>query len=247
MSKFAKHLLVAVCITFMPAFLAVGSKCDTLPELTGVARHMPGNGPHPSTVGTVIYSDFGNNYSFNCCLGWTVSGPSSAASTNNVVATEFSSSGNFNVGQIDVGVGWVTGASNGATVSLWTDSNNAPGTELGSWSVSNIPGFAATSNGVATISNITGVKVQAGADYFLELSSPNHGWDAWSFNNLGIKGLVDQKVNGVWNPYINYDLGAFDVLADPAGQNAPEPATLTLLGVGLLALGGVVRRITFRD
>lgn len=247
MSKFAKHLLIACCITILPAFLAVGSNGDTLPELTAVAHNNPGNGPHPSTVGTVIYSNFGQNYSFSCCTGWTVSEISSSASTSNVVATEFSSSGSFSVGQIDVGVGWVTGADNGVMVSLWTDSNNVPGTELGSWSASNIPGFAATSNGVATISDITGVRVQAGADYFLELSSPNNSWDAWSFNSLGIKGLVDQKVNGVWNPYMTYDLGAFDILADPASQDTPEPATLTLLGVGMLALGGVLRRKAFRD
>lgn len=247
MSRLTRTLVIAICVAILPAFLAVGSFGDSVPGLTGMAYHNPGNGPHPTTVGPVIYSDFGSNYNFGCCVGWTVSGSQSAAAQNYVVATEFSSDGNFNVGQIDVAAGWVTGGATGVMVSLWTDNNNLPGTELGSWSASTLSKFGATDNGVATISGISGIKVQAGADYFLELSSPNGAWNAWSFNSLGTKGLVDQEVNGVWNQYTTYKLGAFDILADPLGDSVPEPGSLTLLGTGLLVLGGILRRRTGRD
>ncbi|MGH9432472.1 MAG: PEP-CTERM sorting domain-containing protein [Terriglobia bacterium] len=243
MSRLTRTLLTAICVVVLLAFFAAGSFADSVPGLTGMAYTNPGNGPHPANVGSVIYSNFGPGYKFGCCVGWTVSGSQSRAAGNYVVATEFSSPVNFAVGQIDVGVGWVTGGANDVMVSLWTDSNNLPGTELGSWSVFALSKFGATDNSVSTISGITGIHVQAGADYFLELSSPRGAWNAWSFNSLGSKGLVDQQLNGVWNQYMTYDLGAFDILGDPAGgQNTPEPASLTLLGTGLLALGGLLVR-----
>lgn len=248
MSKLMKTLLITACVAVLPAFLTVGSFGDTIPELTGMAYYNPGNGPHPTTSGPIVYSNFDSNYRFGCCVGWTVSDSQPHAATNDVVAAEFSSPGNFSVGQIDIGVGWVTGGGTGLMVSLWTDNNNLPGMELGSWSVSTPSKFGSTDNGVATISGITGVNIQAGANYFLELSSPSGDWNAWSFNNLGTKGLVDQEVNGVWSQYMTYNLGAFDILADPpGGQNTPEPASLTLLGTGLLVLGGFLRRRIGRD
>src|SRR5580698_5201623 len=54
------------------------------------------------------------------------------------VAEIFTSSGNFEVTQIDIGLVYQNGT-NSAVVSLWTDSAGQPGTELGSWNASNFP------------------------------------------------------------------------------------------------------------
>jgi hypothetical protein len=148
----------------------------------------------------------------------------------------------YNVTEIDIAIGNVDGT-NKAEVALWTDSGGLPGTELGSWVVTDQPTAGSSSTVLATISNITGVHLVQGT-YFITVSpgaADTH--DRLNINLLNLEGL--QVVNfgsGFTTANPNQPLFAFDVLGNVAlGRTpaAPEPQTWVLLGLGLLALASL--------
>jgi PEP-CTERM motif len=244
MSKWTKLLLIATCVAILPALLPAGSFADSLPHITTVHQNGNANGPQPAS-GTVIYSDMGNpgSYSYNCCVGYTTSGSTSPIGETITGASMFTSPGNFSVGEIDVGIGYVTG-DNAANFSIWTDSGGIPGSQIGSaFQVAGLPNFGSTSSGVVSVTGINGINLTSGTNYFLVVSSgadpANNTWDAWNFDN-SILGQFDQETNGVWAQFPGSNLGAFALLSGTTGT--PEPGTLVLLGTGLLGLGGIVRR-----
>lgn len=245
MSKWTRLLLIATCVALLPALLPAGSFGDTLPNITRVQQNGNVNGQHPAG-GTLIYSDMGNpgSYSYQCCIGYTTSGSSSVIGETITGASAFTSPGNFSVGEIDVGIGYVTG-DNAANFSVWTDVGNIPGTQIGNaFQVTGLPNFGSSSTQVVSVMGISGINLTAGDTYFLVVSSganpANNTWDAWNFANTAT-GLFDQSTNGVWAQFPGSSLGAFALLSG-SGTGTPEPGTLMLLGTGLLGLGGMVRR-----
>lgn len=185
------------------------------------------------------YNNLGNPPSYNCCQGWTIGGASSQVGLTED-AMGFTAMAGGNVSQIDVGLGWVNGE-NGATISLWTSSNNTPGTELGSWAVSNQPVFGSSSTELTTVM-VTGVTITAGQQYFLVITGNDSTWDAWNLNSTNDVGLLEQNSGSGWNQFAGSTLGAFDVQVGGSGGTTPEPASFLLLGTGLLGVVGVVRR-----
>ena len=152
----------------------------------------------PANANTIVSTfDVGNAY--NSSVGWTASGSTSAEGPF-VAANEFTSSGNYSVDQIDLGLGNVAGT-NSATVSLWTESSGLPGVQLGSWGVNNQPAFGVANNVVATISGISGINLFSGSNYFLLVApGASDTWDAWNVNTIGVNGLdlYSQDGGGTW-------------------------------------------------
>ena len=176
--------------------------------------------------------------------GWTVSGPTSNDPRFSS-ASLFTSPGNYSVGQIDLGLGYVSGT-NSANVSLWTDSGGLPGSQLGSWAVSGQPVFGSDSDTLTTINGIAGVNLAAGVSYFLIVDpGSSNTWDAWYLDNTGTNGLLLQSSDGdaTWSSYPNSTLGAFDILGTPGTPvSVPEPGSLVIIGAGLIGLAGLRRR-----
>jgi len=186
----------------------------------------------------IAYTNLGDPPSYNCCSGWTVGGSQSPVGLIND-AEQFTSSVSGNVTQIDVGLGWVTGGNPSATIELWTSVNDLPGMLLGSGTVNNLPVFGSTSTTLATVTGNLGAVV-AGEQYFVVIRADVGAWEAWNINNTGATGLLLQDSGNGWNSFPGSDQGAFDVIT--GGGGVPEPGTFLMLGSGVLAAAGVIRR-----
>ena len=157
-----------------------------------------------SAMAGTAYTNLGSPASYQCCYGFTVAGATAASGVGPVNdAEQFTSSVTGNVNQIDLGLTWAAtpfanDPANVATISLWTSVSNLPGTELGSWGVSNQPVAGSTSTILTTIA-VSGVPLTAGSAYFL-VAEPgaSNTEDAWMVNNQGFTGLLLQDVGTGW-------------------------------------------------
>ncbi len=189
-----------------------------------------------SLAGT-IFSDFGPGNTFQDNIGYTISGNTSPVGESIVSAMSFTSTGNYNLTQIDAALGYVTGV-NSITFTLNTDVGGLPGVIMESWALTNLPTFGGSYAPVSMLSG-PGVMLGAGQTYWLVASAGDpSNWSAWNENSTGANGTFAQEINGNWNTF-NGTLSAFDVLGGPA---SPEPASAALIGLGLLGMGGLLRR-----
>ena len=182
-----------------------------------------------------IFNDFGPGYSTGLG-GYCVDGSSIApicssnlsGSADLTPAALFVAPGNYNVTQIDVALSYTEGT-NSAVISLFTDASDAPGTLLGSWTVSGQPFNPLP---VTTVSGIGGLTLTSGASYFLEISPGDASTeDGWTYNALGVTGEVyDPPFGGS-----GLTLPAFDILGS-ALASVPEPASIVISGTALLAI-----------
>lgn len=205
----------------------------------------------PTMAQTTFFSDLGTGSNvYQCCDGWTVTG---GPEEYFVAANEFTSQASGSISQIDLGVGYVTGP-NSFFAALYTDNNGLPGTEIAQWNNLSSSQQYGGCCVLVTISGISGVTLTSGTAYFMILGPTSPGsstWETWNWNNQGVNGLdlyaymgcqhgsgngCQWISNGTGNP-----LGAFDVIGS-SGQSIPEPSSLLLMGTGLAAAFGSIRR-----
>ena len=207
------------------------SRLATLSAALGVALFM-----FTETAGATpvtIFSDFGPGNSYTSGIGWTVAGQAAGGSFQSV-AMPFTSSGDYQLSQIDIALSFADGT-NSAVVTLNSDSSGMPGGVLMTWNLLNLPAFGNCCV-VETLSPSSPLLLSSGAQYWL-VSNPGTSdtHDAWNFNELGATGLVMLNNGNGFFIAPHSEMGAFDVLGE-AGTEVPEPATALLTAGGLLWL-----------
>jgi PEP-CTERM motif len=186
---------------------------------------------NPANASSVIFTNIATGVPYDGG-GLTVAGFSGFLP----VGAPFSPSVSGDVSQIDVSLSYVSGPTNEATVSLWTDSGGNIGTQLGLWSLSNLPTFPLFSPQFETISSITGVHLDAGSNYFLEVATGQNDIVNWIDSNTGDTGVLA-------GTNLNFTLPAFDILAGTGVASAvPEPSTWAMMILGFAGISFMAYR-----
>jgi hypothetical protein len=162
--------------------------------------------------GTVtIYSNFGSGYSYNCCLGWTETGPSSGEPVYMEAMAFTPTKGTYLLTQLDLAIGYISGT-NGYKLELRDDHEGVPGRKIASWNVTGLSSFG-SNNTVETIKVRGLVFLLRHHQYWLVAVPNSDEWAAWPENTVGAKGQISQSTDSgvTWGTFNNTN-GAFDVL-----------------------------------
>ena len=162
-----------------------------------------------------IYNNISRNETgrYNCCTGYTISGPDSPIGQTYADAMPFTPAVNDTIRKILVAVGYVTGT-NGVTVSINEDAGGLPGNALETFDKAGLQQFGSCCI-VETVD--ARIPVAAGTQYWVVVATSvdtSDTWDAW---NLNVTDQTSQPFaffnNGVWEPTSGI-LAAFAVLGE---------------------------------
>ena len=130
---------------------------------------------------SMIFSDLGTADSYDSSHGFVIGKPPFSVSQ----AAEFTNAaaGSVSLDRVDLGLAYISGG-NDAMVSLWTANQHTPGSELAQWSIS-LPADPTAPAGLTSVSGISGVSLQPGADYFLQVAATSDGILSWNLNDVG--------------------------------------------------------------
>jgi hypothetical protein len=121
------------------------------------------------------------------------------------------------------------------TASFWVGSHMELATQLESWN-------ASVTAGINTFTSVLNPALTNGQLYWLAITGGLGA--AWALNDQGHSGVIQYTVDGGANWYSTNisPLAAFDVRVISADATVPEPATMTLLAMGLTGLAAARRR-----
>jgi len=186
----------------------------TITRAAGPAQAAPPMSKEDAML-SVLYDNFNSdpNNAYNCCVGWTISGPTSPVGATFADAMPFTPASNATVKKIVVAVGYVVGV-NGAQVSLNADAGGLPGAVIKKFKISNLPTFGTC---CAVESKKVNVPVTGGTQYWIVVQTnkkTSSTWDAWNWNNTapGNETFAFYS-NGSW-ALTSGSLGAFKVLGN---------------------------------
>ena len=199
---------LALAVTAAPA--ATSSMLSSGAAVTTVARdHVIVGFNHARAPKKAVIFDSIGTGGYNCCSGWTISGPSSVIGSTIWSADQITPTVSGKVTKLVAGVGYVTG-NNAVQLAIYSDASGVPGTLLWSGDASNLPVFGSTSTTTISL-KVKKVKITSGTPYWVAVqtdSNSSNTWDAWNVSNTTNAPLA--QYNGTtWTNYGSNTAGAF--------------------------------------
>jgi hypothetical protein len=189
---------------------------------------------HECFADSIVFSNLGTGSDVYLDGGLSIfSGPGGYQA----VAAAFTPTSAAYFTELDLGLTYLYGL-NSVTVDLMSDSGG-PGAVLESWNSISLPAYGPCCT-LETLSGNGTILLESGTTYWVAVLPDDGTGAAWFANS------TNASTEALYNP----GSGWFSV-GDSPGNTAfevqgvsttPEPGTLTLLGSGLLGLGGLLRR-----
>ncbi len=156
-----------------------------------------------------IFSNLASQYpngEYWCCTGYNIMGQNSGVGEQWIGAA-FTPTANHTATTVTVAVGFSQGTTNGAVLTLNSDSHGVPGKVLKSWTLSNLPTFGTCCTLVAKSSG-SGAPLSAGKQYWVVLKTNGSqldtvdGWNVDDTDQVNPSTLaVFPGNNNHWNAF----------------------------------------------
>ena len=209
--------------------------------------------PSAASASSVIFSNFGAGFSYDASVGNAV-GDDGFGLTEWVGET-FTSGLTANLSSIEIALSSGFGsATDPLTVALRSSGSGAPGAILESFIVgAGAGGALGTLNSPILLMSTLFPLLTSGNQYWLTVQAPSTSAYAWNFNNTGANAAhaISTDDGNNWDVFAStfFTPGAFQIDGNPTTDTppVPEPASLMLLGSGLIGAAVSRRRKAARQ
>jgi hypothetical protein len=195
-------------------------------------------GPGHAKADFIIYSNFGPGQTYEPGF-YSVSGGGGGNFPNGfALAESFHPTVNSLFSSVALPLtlvpGFNGGNTNAFTVSLMSDAGGHPGTTLESFSITGVPLYP--NSAIEKFTSKINTLLNAGTTYWIAVfPGAADTFGGWSIKSTGATGISKTGNDGVtWSAYTDTS-AAFEV---DGLKIVPEPASLTMLGIGTLSLLG---------